>query len=223
MLTYTEARDFYDRFGARQDAQARYEDPAIIELLQYADFSRAASVFELGYGTGRLAHYLLTDVLPTTTHYHGVDVSATMMRLARERLAAFGERAKLALSDGRPKFALPDHSLDHFISTYVLDLLTPEDMAGVLSEAHRLLRPNGQLCLVSLTHGLSGWPRLVSWGWERIHAIWPARFGGCRPIRLSDYLTPAHWQIQHHARVTASDITSEIMLARPAPMIHEEG
>ncbi len=32
LLTVDEARKYYDRFGAKQDSQSFYEDPALAEL-----------------------------------------------------------------------------------------------------------------------------------------------------------------------------------------------
>ena len=54
-------------------------------------------VLELGCGPGALAEVLL-DALPAMT-YEGVDLSGPMLELARERLARFGARARLARAD----------------------------------------------------------------------------------------------------------------------------
>ena len=37
------------------------------------------------------------------------------------------------------------------VSTYVLDILSDADIASMLRESHRLLRPGGVLCLTGLT------------------------------------------------------------------------
>ena len=60
-LTYAEAKKFYDRYGARQDRGAWYEDPAVAFLLEHGAFDTARAVFELGFGTGRLAERLRGD------------------------------------------------------------------------------------------------------------------------------------------------------------------
>ena len=92
-LTTSEARAFYDRFGAKQDKQAFYEDRAIAALIAHADFEHAQSIFEFGCGTGRLAARLLPTPLPDNCHYLGVDISTTMVALARERLRPTGQRS----------------------------------------------------------------------------------------------------------------------------------
>ena len=67
----------------------------------------------------------------------------------------YSDRAELLLSpDGDPSTAmegstsiLQDETVDVFVSTYVLDLLSEADVAEVLRLAGRILRPGGQLCL----------------------------------------------------------------------------
>jgi hypothetical protein len=50
-LSHHEAKAFYDRFGARQDGQAFYEDGALQELVRHARFAHAREVVEFGCGT----------------------------------------------------------------------------------------------------------------------------------------------------------------------------
>ena len=45
----------YDRIGRSQDTQRFYEDPPTDHLWEFTDFETAASVVELGCGTGRFA------------------------------------------------------------------------------------------------------------------------------------------------------------------------
>jgi ubiquinone/menaquinone biosynthesis C-methylase UbiE len=214
MLTRAEARAFYDRFGLRQDSQAFYEDPAIDELLRHAGFGVAEVVCELGCGTGRLAERLLAEGLPNTAKYLGLDLSPTMVGLAHQRLARFGERARVEITDGTPCLPLASGSVDRFLSTYVFDLLPSNEIEADLAEAHRVLRSDGQLCLVSLTHGQGGCGRWVSWLWERVHSLRPALVGGCRPTNLVSFVHPPRWSIQHLAVVTAYCIPSEVIVAK---------
>ena len=122
-LSPVEAKEFYDRFGSRQDQQGFYEDAALDRLIRFGDFASSRRVFELGCGTGRLSHRLLSRELPDEASYVGVDVSSTMIALARERLAPFDARVELIQTEGSMSFDFPDASFDRFVSTYVLDLL----------------------------------------------------------------------------------------------------
>jgi len=158
-LSHREAKTFYDRFGSKQDLQRFYEDPAIEVLLRHGEFAKATAVVELGCGTGRLAARLLQDHLPAEATYLGLDISPTMIALTEERIAPWAGRARVRLTEGRPELPLQDGSQDRFLSTYVLDLLSEEEIGASLREARRVLVPNGRLCLASLTFGQTSMSR----------------------------------------------------------------
>jgi ubiquinone/menaquinone biosynthesis C-methylase UbiE len=214
-LTAQQARAIYDRIGRIQDAQAVYEHRAIAELLARADFEHAHAVFELGYGTGALAARLFDRYLPAGSRYIGLDVSPRMHALARRRLHAHLSRAELNLSDGSLRFPFEDGSFDRFLATYVLDLLSDEDIALTLREARRLLSPGGNLCLVSLTFGETRASQVMTRLWLSLWSRRPALLGGCRPIRLLEHVGSEAWVIRDRALVTTVGISSEVLVASP--------
>jgi len=215
-LSHEEARSFYDRFGARQDAQAFYERPALDRLIAELRLAEARAVVEFGCGTGRLAAELLGNQLSPECRYLGLDVSGTMVGLARTRVAAFGARVEIRQTEGAPRLEAPHGSFDRFISTYVLDLLPEREIRMLLEEAHRVLAPGGLLAIASLTHGGRGLPRAVSWLWERVHQLRPVLVGGCRPIALEPYLSECGWKIQHRSVASPYAIPSEVVVAERA-------
>ncbi len=214
-LTPAEAKRFYDRLGARLDSQAFYEDPAIDNLIAHADFEHARAVLEFGCGTGRLAERLLSRHLTATSQYLGLDISSTMVSLARTRLYRWADRSRVQQSDGAITLPLPPGRFDRCVSTYVLDLLSPEDIRMFLAEAHRVLSTDGRLCLVTLTYGVGPLTRLVSWSWERIYSLSPRMLGGCRPLRLGPILPVDAWASSHDDRVSSVGVTSEVVVASP--------
>ena len=214
-LTLEEAKSYYDRFGAKQDSQSFYEAPALQNLVANSHFDQAASVFEFGCGTGAFALELLTKHLPSTVQYRGVDISATMIQLALSRLASFSERASVTLASEGITILMGNDSVDRFVSNYVLDLLPKESVSKVLDEAHRVLRPNGLLCLVSLTKGVTAASHLTMCVWRRLFSINPSWVGGCRPTELMDYLNLSQWQVHHRTVVVAWGIPSEVVVASP--------
>ena len=217
MLTTEQVRSFYNRFGAKQDWQRFYEGSAVRDLLAHGVFEKARAVFELGCGTGALAENLLSRYLSKDASYFCLDLSSTMVSLAKDRLHKYGPRAEVRLTDGSTKLPLPDSRFDRFISNYVLDLLPPEDIEGVMHEAHRVLVPQGRLCLISLTHGFSILSRTVVWLWRRVFAFRPALVGGCRPVKLFDFLPEKRWQVLHHNLVATFGIPSEVVVACKLP------
>src|SRR5262245_2988807 len=105
-FTPVDAERFYDRFGANQDLQF-YENGALARIVASADFDHASAVFELGCGTGRLAERLLRERLPKEAHYVGVDISTTMVGLARERLSPWRGRVDVRHGDGSTRWPDP--------------------------------------------------------------------------------------------------------------------
>lgn len=214
MLSPSAVKDFYDRFGTRQDSQGFYEDVALDDLVAHAALPEARAIVEFGCGTGRLAKRILT--LAPEASYTGFEVSTTMVRLARDSLASFGDRASVQLLEpGTVRLPVPDQSSDRLISTYVLDLLPSADIETFLQQARRVLKPDGRLCLVSLTNGRSMLPRVVSRLWTLVHRVRPQLVGGCRPIELEDYCSRASWDVLHQRTVVSWAISSEVLVARP--------
>jgi ubiquinone/menaquinone biosynthesis C-methylase UbiE len=222
-LTHAETQAFYDRFGRKQDTQSFYEDAALDVLVDNAAFEQAHHVFELGCGTGRFALRLLKDHLPSEASYLGVDLSQTMVEIARERLAPYETRARVVKSDGAIRFPLADHSVDRVIATYVLDLLAEHDIEQVLDEARRVLKPGGMLCLMSLTKGVNVASRIVCKLWNAVYRMNARLVGGCRPIRLAPLFDNPEWSITFQTVITQFGVPSEILVAVPAPMQSTEG
>jgi SAM-dependent methyltransferase len=215
-LSRDEARRVYDRIGKLQDTQAFYEDQAVDLLIEHGRFADARSVYEFGCGTGRVAQRLLSERLPPGATYHAVDLSPKMVALARDRLAEFGARAKVEASEGDPPSEVPSASCDRFVSTYVLDLLSEEDIRALLREAHRILVPGGLLCLASLSTGVGLVSRTLASLWSSVHRLSPSLVGGCRPIELLDFLSTSDWKVLLHERVAPFGVCSEIVVAERA-------
>ena len=212
-LTTDRVRAFYDRFGRKQDWQWFYEGPALRDLIARGGFEHAGAVFELGCGTGSFAERLFAQVLSPAASYVGVDLSSTMADLARARLARFADRASIQLTDGSLHFPWPDGSFDRFVANYVLDLLAPSDINAALAEAHRLLRPGGRVCLLSLTHGCTVPSRVLVGLWTRIHRRNPARVGGCRPVQLLEFIDTGHWRVDYQHVHVAWGVPSQVVIA----------
>jgi ubiquinone/menaquinone biosynthesis C-methylase UbiE len=214
-LTPQQVGRFYDRFGRLQDTQAFYEDAAVAVLVRHADFGHASAVFELGCGTGRFASQLLAQHLPATATYLGTDVSRTMIELATRRVSPHAERARVALSDGAMSFPLPGRSVDRVVCIYVLDILSPTAVGRMLDEAHRVLEPDGRLCLASLTRGVTVPSRVLTTIWATLFGISPSLVGGCRPIRLTPYLDARSWTVEFDEVATRFAVPTEVLIARP--------
>jgi ubiquinone/menaquinone biosynthesis C-methylase UbiE len=215
MLTRQQARDFYDRFGRRQDRQSFYERRPIDRMVELGDFGSAEAVVEFGCGTGAFAQRLMDEELPGNATYAGFDLSETMTKMTRRRLVPYGARVSVTRTDGRPRIPLPPDSCDRFVSNYVLDLLPIGDITRTLDQAYKVLRPDGLLCLTSLTFGTNALSKLTIAVWLAVHSLKPSLVGGCRPISLSDYLGPASWKVLYSTTVIAFGVPTQVLIAQP--------
>ncbi len=214
-LTPGEAKAFYDRFGSKQDRQSFYETAALNRLVENGSFAAAKSVFEFGCGTGRFALDLLQHHLSTGAVYRGSDISSTMVGLASARLVPYGERAAVELASGEIAIGLAEHSVDRVVSTYVLDLLSDLGVQKFLAEAKRVLRPDGLLCLVGITHGTTPFSRVVMGIWQWLFTRNPSWVGGCRPTLLAERLASTDWRVHFRAVAVSWGIASEVVIASP--------
>lgn len=214
-LTRKQARNFYDRFGRWQKSQVKYEKPALDCLVEHGAFGEANAIVEFGCGPGDFAQRLVAEEMHATATYAAFDLSETMADLARNRLAPFGSRAIVTRTDGRPRIPLPAASCDRFISNYVLDLLSGQDILRTLEQAWRVLRPDGLLCLTSLTYGTTLGSKLTIAAWLAVHSLRPSLVGGCRPIVLNDFLGPASWKVRYSNTVVSRGVPSQVLIARP--------
>ncbi len=209
-LTPAQAQRVYDRIGRHQDSQAFYEDPAVLEGLSVAKLGAAASVLEIGCGTGRWAARMLERHLPADAGYLGLDLSPTMLSLARRRLGGLGGRAAIARADVTRGLPVADGSVDRVIVTYVFDLLARDVVTALLTEVRRALVPGGILCSVGLTRGRTPVARVVSTVWSGLFRLSPSVVGGCRPLELRPLLSPGQWRLLHHHVVTSWGVPSEV-------------
>jgi SAM-dependent methyltransferase len=213
-LSFGEARGFYNWLGGWQDLQTFYEKSPVNMLLAKGDFAHARQVFELGFGTGRVAAQVLRGAEGGQARYLGVDISQTMVNLARQKLTPWGERARVELIGQRQILPAGDNSCDRFLATFVFDLLDDEDTAWALREAHRILAPGGLFCVTNLTAGATRFARFVTGIWEGLYALSPRLFGGCRPIQLAGRLSGPEWQVVSEDVWTRYGLSSSVLVAR---------
>lgn len=122
-------------------ARRRLEMPYYLlqELAWMAIFTAAApaSVLELGCGVGRHLRYL-RDVPGVTIH--GADQSPTMLEGCRSWADADWAERHLTLVEPTGRLPFEDNQFDHVFSCEALIHVHPDDLAGRLTEMHRVAR-----------------------------------------------------------------------------------
>ncbi|MGE8500272.1 MAG: class I SAM-dependent methyltransferase [Pseudomonas sp.] len=127
-------------------------------------------VLEIGIGSGlNLSFYDATKVRVIV----GVDPSADMQKLARERAANITIPVEMiALELGEIQAA--DASFDCIVCTFTL--CTIPDAVAALREMRRVLKPGGRLLFCE--HGLAPDASVVRWQ-HRLTPLWKPLAGGC--------------------------------------------
>jgi SAM-dependent methyltransferase len=130
-------------FGRLMPRDTATANDHAIELL---DLAPAVTVLELGFGQGRTVQRLVERGCRVI----GADASATMVAqaTARNRAACRDGRARLARSDGTT-LPFADASADAALTVHTLYFVP--DLAPVLVEVHRVLRPGGRLVIAART------------------------------------------------------------------------
>lgn len=218
LLERDEVVGVYDAFGARQDTQGWYEDAplAVLKEQMFGVHENPSgdplSVLELGAGTGKLAHEIVTELVPSGSRYLGIDISPVMVDLARTRLRDCSD-AHAVVGDARQQLPLADGCVDRVVAAYVFDIFSEDEIRGVYAEVARVLVPGGLFGAVSLSSGTTTWSRMTSRLWSFVHTLRPTAVGGCRPVDVLKCI-PEGFDVAHASKKVAGGIPSEVIVSR---------
>lgn len=196
-VTREASRAWYDRISRYYDLAGLFERRYKALALEMADFREGERVLEVGCGTGwaleRIARWI-----GERGRAYGVDLSPKMLEVARERLQKAGwmGRVELVESDATT-MSFPDEMFDAAFSTFTLELFDTPDIATVLSEIRRVLKPGGRFVDLSLSRERVD---IVTRAYEWIHDRLP-QYVDCRPIYVERSLREAGFEIASTKRI----------------------
>jgi SAM-dependent methyltransferase len=165
----------FDRYTSAEDSYSENVERPVIESL-LGDI-RHTTVLDLGCGSATYA----TRLAARGAQVVGVDLSATMLTLARARARASGVTLDLLVADISRPLPLSNARFDLVFTATALHYV--ENLRDAIKEMARVLRPEGRL-VASVLHPMStarfperdrdadGFD-----GWET-RARWPARYFG---------------------------------------------
>ncbi len=189
-------RAFYDRISRAYDLIADAGEHEAREAGEAAlGVEPGQRVLEIGVGTGASLLHLAAATFPGG-RVDGLDISPGMLAVAREKLRRHGleERVELCEGDARD-LPYEDGRFDAAFLSFTLELFSDEDVAAVLAEIRRTLKPGGKLGVVSMALVAEGEPESVlERGYQWMHRHFP-HIVDCRPIDVSRTLESAGFKI----------------------------
>jgi arsenite methyltransferase len=183
--------------------EATYGTPDVVEQRRIV---RAAlglqpgqDVLDIGSGPGFLASEMAQAVGPGGS-VRGIDPSDAMLSLARRRRPAAGA-APVEFGPGQAtEIPFPDGAFDAVTSTQVYEYVG--DMRAALAEAHRVLRPNGQLLVLDTDWDSIVWRSSDADRMRRVLAAWDEHLADPHlPRRLTGLLTEAGFTVTHRSAI----------------------
>lgn len=134
--------------GGAYDAIARPQLDAGARIVDRLEVDEGSVVIDAGCGSGRVTELLL-ERHPSVSVV-ALDVSASMLATAEERLAPYGGRVRLVRADLAEPWPLPQPA-DAIVSTSAFHWVLDHDR--LFSAAHDALRPGGSLLAVTGARG----------------------------------------------------------------------
>lgn len=193
----------YDIWGRSTESRARER------AIELADIRDGQSILEVAVGTGLAFH----EIVRRNPHgvNTGIDLSPGMLERARKRLSRLAS-SNYSLEPGTAfDLRLPDSSVDTLLNNYMFDLIPFDDMGRILAEFRRVLKRDGRLVLVNMTHGETRPSRI----YEFAYRVSPRAMGGCRGVLLSDALEAHGFEVETREYYQQMLFPSEVILARP--------
>lgn len=126
---YREAPEIFDAFTRAEDPEGR-----VVSALTRDASLAGRVVLEIGCGTGRYTESLA----PGAGRYLGLERTAEMLALARERLDREASGVELLCGDAR-SIPLPDGTVERALALWVLVNMKPPDRRRALVEIDRVL------------------------------------------------------------------------------------
>lgn len=180
-------RTFYDRISRAYDLLCdACERPAREAALNLLAPRPGERVLEVGCGTG-------SDLLEISRRVGqlgravGIDLSRGMLEMARRKVAAKG-RITFAQADAR-RLPFASRDFDAAYASFTLETFAGRDLAAVLREIRRVLRPGGRVGFVSVSRRPSeGRDRAARRTYLWFHRHFP-HIVDCRPIDVDRVLS----------------------------------
>ncbi len=171
---------------------------------QQMDIQPGDRILEVGVGTG-----MNTTIYPQTCTVTGIDLSTSMLEIARERVAQAGLRNVRLLEMDAASLTFPESSFDIVYAPYLINVVS--DPLTVVREMRRVCRPGGKIIFVN--HFKS--ENFILSRLERLIAPLTVHIGFKSDFDLSEFLAQADLQSATVHHIHAARFWSVVTYINP--------
>jgi len=192
--TRKEAKTLYNRISRYYNLFAGSSEKKCWEAcLQKLHVQEGEQVLEIGFGTGACL-LKVAESVGKSGRVYGIDISEGMCEITQQKVnrASLNNRVILQCHDAIP-LPFDTNMFDVVIMNFTLELFDTPEIPPLLSECHRVLRPQGRIGVVSLSKNQGS--NVMTKMYERAHRWFP-RFVDCRPIFVEEAVAIAGFQLQ---------------------------
>lgn len=169
--------------------------------LKMLDIKKGEKALDLAFGTGWVLERIVR-LVGTENITYGLDYSEGMKKVALGNLKKKNLDKSVELITANVKqMPYADNSFDVIYVSFLLDLLSEEDISKALAEIKRVLKPDGRFMVVSMTKNGKGIYRAARWFYEWMYYKWPTILGyrtSCRPIYIENDVLRAGFKINDY-------------------------
>lgn len=201
--SYDKISHFYDYFAGV--FEKKYRNMALERL----NIKRGEIVLEIGFGTGHCLKQMAQSVGENGKAY-GIDISSGMLEVSKQKLEEAGllDRVELQCEDAL-KMPYKHNEFDAVFMSFALELFDTPEIAKVLAEIKRVLKPNGRLGVVSMSK--EDEDSILSRLYEWTHKRFP-QYVDCRPIYVKQSMKDAGFGIAYGEKVKLFGLPGEIVI-----------
>ena len=208
----------WDRLSANYDRQLWLERRAVADAVALLSPRADDRCLDVGTGTGEVLRQLARRA-PVPGTVIGIDASPGMLA----RVSALPPGWSVRGGDAR-HLDLPDASFDAASASYLLHLLGGAELAQVLAEIRRVLRPGGRLVTVTPAIPGRGIARPLAIGLDALSRRQPDAYRGLRALDPRPALAQAGFRLEASRWNLRGYPSICVLVRRPAgPVLNRTG
>lgn len=205
----SKARSYYNRISSVYDWITASEKNLITKGIKLLSPSPGERILEIGSGTGTGLAFM-REGLTNQGRAVGVDLSRKMLEHSQKKTRELKALTFHIQADGA-YLPLEGAQFDGVFSSFTLELFSVQEIAIVLQEIKRVLKPSGRLTVVALAQKPQN---MAVRFYELAHRLFPVAID-CRPIPLIKILKENGFEIKSTSKVFNWGLPVHITLCLP--------